>query len=212
LTGSAPKLLVLDQGVPRDAATRLRGLGYECTHVGEIGMGKAADDEILAWSLGKNAIVVTLDADFHTILAVTGARGPSVIRLRIQGLGAQAVVDSEGAQDNVSPAASRQFRLTAGRERVSHPRSTRVSTSPASSVACALYGQVDIQKKVARLIQFWQFDLDAEFHPFNRALLLADTTVRMRNSRIRDPKAAFSVRQRTQIRHVFFDISFQEIR
>jgi predicted nuclease of predicted toxin-antitoxin system len=33
-------------------------------HAGEIGMGKSADDEILAWSLGKNAIVVTLDADF----------------------------------------------------------------------------------------------------------------------------------------------------
>ena len=85
--------LVLDQGVPRDAATRLRGLGYDCTHVGEIGMGKAADEEILAWSLGKNAIVVTLDADFHTILAVSGASGPSVIRLRIQGLGAQEVVE-----------------------------------------------------------------------------------------------------------------------
>jgi predicted nuclease of predicted toxin-antitoxin system len=93
LTGSAPKRLVLDQGVPRDAATRLRGLGFECIHVGEIGMGKATDGEILAWSLGRNAIVVTLDADFHTFLAVTGARGPSVIRLRIQGLGAQAVVE-----------------------------------------------------------------------------------------------------------------------
>ena len=56
-------------------------------------MGKAADEEILAWSLGKNAIVVTLDADFHTILAVSGASGPSVIRLRIQGLGAQEVVE-----------------------------------------------------------------------------------------------------------------------
>ena len=56
-------------------------------------MGKAADDEILAWSLGKNAIVVALDADFHTILAVSGASGPSVIRLRIQGLGAQEVVE-----------------------------------------------------------------------------------------------------------------------
>ena len=56
-------------------------------------MGKAADDEIVAWSLGKNAIVVTLDADFHTILAVSGASGPSVIRLRMQGLGAQAVVE-----------------------------------------------------------------------------------------------------------------------
>ena len=88
-----PIRLVLDQGVPRDAATRLRALGNECTHVGEIGMSKAADDEILAWSLGKNAIVVTLDADFHTILAVSRAQGPSVIRMRLQGLGAPEVVE-----------------------------------------------------------------------------------------------------------------------
>lgn len=56
-------------------------------------MCKAEDDEILAWSLEKNAIVVTLDADFHTILAISGASGPSVIRLRIQGLGATEVVE-----------------------------------------------------------------------------------------------------------------------
>jgi predicted nuclease of predicted toxin-antitoxin system len=85
--------LILDQGVPRDAATRLRDLGYECTHVGEIGMWKAADDEIVAWALGNNSIVVTQDADFHTILAVSRASGPSVIRLRMQGLGAQEVVE-----------------------------------------------------------------------------------------------------------------------
>ena len=37
--------------------------------------------------------MVTLDADFHTILAVSGASGPSVIRLRVQGFGAAEVVD-----------------------------------------------------------------------------------------------------------------------
>jgi predicted nuclease of predicted toxin-antitoxin system len=63
--------LVPDRGVPRDAATRLRGLGYACIHLGEIGMSKAADEEILAFSRKKNAIAVTLDADFHTILAVS---------------------------------------------------------------------------------------------------------------------------------------------
>ena len=93
MTGIAALRLVLDQGIPRDAAARLRALGFECMHAGEIGMGKSADDAILAWSLGKNAIVVTLDADFHSILAVSGASGPSVIRLRIQGLGAEEIVE-----------------------------------------------------------------------------------------------------------------------
>lgn len=83
--------LVLDQGVPRDAASALRDFGHQCAHVGEIGMAKATDDEILAWA-GEDAIVVTLDADFHAILAVSGARGPSVIRLRMEGLRAAAVV------------------------------------------------------------------------------------------------------------------------
>jgi predicted nuclease of predicted toxin-antitoxin system len=82
--------LVLDQGVPRDAAVGLRDYGYECVHVGEVGMHNAADDEILAWS-GTDAVVVTLDADFHAILAVSGASGPSVIRFRIEGLRAPKV-------------------------------------------------------------------------------------------------------------------------
>lgn len=74
--------VVLDQGVPRDAAALLRSLGHECIHVGEIGMSTAADEEVLAFSLGRNAVVVTLDADFHAMLAVAGAQRPYVIRMR----------------------------------------------------------------------------------------------------------------------------------
>lgn len=85
--------LVLDQGVPQDAAALLRSLEHDCIHVGEIGMAKASDEEILALSRERNAVVVTLDADFHTILAVSGAQGPSVIRMRLQGLGALEVVE-----------------------------------------------------------------------------------------------------------------------
>jgi predicted nuclease of predicted toxin-antitoxin system len=61
-------------------------------------MSKAADEEILKASLEKGAVVVTLDADFHTILAVSGASGPSVIRIRLQGLGASEVA---GLADDV---------------------------------------------------------------------------------------------------------------
>lgn len=85
--------LVLDQGVPYDAAALLRNIGYDCTHVGEIGMSRASDEEIVALSLERRAVVVTLDADFHAILAVSGAQGPSVIPMRLQGLGAVEVVE-----------------------------------------------------------------------------------------------------------------------
>ena len=55
--------LVLDQGLPRDAAGGLRDLGHECVHVGDAEMWNADDDQILAWS-GNDAVVVTLDPTF----------------------------------------------------------------------------------------------------------------------------------------------------
>jgi predicted nuclease of predicted toxin-antitoxin system len=87
---------VLDQGLPRtrDAASQLRDLGYECTHAGEIGMWKAADDEILAIALERHATIVTLDADFHAILAVSGASQWTLGNsLAIEGLGAPEIVE-----------------------------------------------------------------------------------------------------------------------
>jgi predicted nuclease of predicted toxin-antitoxin system len=86
LTEASTISLVLDQGVPRDAAELLRTLSYECVHVGEIGMWNAPDEEILAFAAEKKATIVTLDADFHTMLAVSGSNQPSVIRIRMQGL------------------------------------------------------------------------------------------------------------------------------
>ena len=60
--------------------------------MGEIGMWAAADRDILRRAAEQGAIVVTLDADFHAILAVSAANRPSVVRIRMQGLDAAAVV------------------------------------------------------------------------------------------------------------------------
>ena len=49
-------------------------------------MSHADDREILQVARERQAAVVTIDADFHAILAVSAASGPSVIRLRLQGL------------------------------------------------------------------------------------------------------------------------------
>jgi predicted nuclease of predicted toxin-antitoxin system len=85
--------LILDQGIPRDAARLLRQLGYDCTHVGELQMSRSTDAEILAWAREQGATVVTLDADFHAMLAVSGASSPSVVRIRLEGLDARAMVE-----------------------------------------------------------------------------------------------------------------------
>ena len=78
--------LILDQGIPRDAAAVLREAGLTCDHVGELGLSRADDTVILELARERQAAIVTLDADFHAILAVSMAAGPSVIRLRLQGV------------------------------------------------------------------------------------------------------------------------------
>ena len=62
--------LLLDQGIPADAAATFRQLGYECRHVS----------------------VIALDADFHAPIAVGGLETPSVVRLRREGCRAEAAV------------------------------------------------------------------------------------------------------------------------
>lgn len=53
-------------------------------------MSRATELEILDAARVQQRICITLDADFHTHLAVTNAATPSVIRLRIEGLKADA--------------------------------------------------------------------------------------------------------------------------
>jgi predicted nuclease of predicted toxin-antitoxin system len=81
--------VLLDQGLPRAATVLLVNLGIDAIHVGQIGMAEAADIEILERGRHEQRIVVTLDADFHAHLALSGASSPSVIRLRLEGLRAE---------------------------------------------------------------------------------------------------------------------------
>jgi predicted nuclease of predicted toxin-antitoxin system len=88
-----PIKLLLDQGLPRTASELLRKSGIDTIHIGEIGYADADDHLILQFGREKGYIVVTLDADFHTLLALSEASEPSVIRIRIEGLRAKATAD-----------------------------------------------------------------------------------------------------------------------
>ncbi len=82
---------LLDQGLPRSAASELNRSGHDAVHVSDIQMAQSADSQILACGLVEKRIVVTLDADFHALLAISGADKPSVIRIREEGLKAPAL-------------------------------------------------------------------------------------------------------------------------
>ncbi|QDV13480.1 hypothetical protein CA51_33700 [Rosistilla oblonga] len=84
---------LLDQGLPRSTVDYLRDSGVESEHVGALGLATASDDEILSVGRDRGAVVVTLDSDFHAILALSNASTPSVIRIRIEGLKGEAVAN-----------------------------------------------------------------------------------------------------------------------
>ena len=77
--------------LPRTAANLLRDCGWDVQHVSERGMSRAEDSAIIALARQEQRMVVTLDADFHALLAVSGATGPSVLRIRMEGLKANQV-------------------------------------------------------------------------------------------------------------------------
>ena len=64
----------------------LQKAGWDVIHVYDIDLSRASDRQILEHARGNGRTIVTLDADFHALLAVENADGPSVIRIRKEGL------------------------------------------------------------------------------------------------------------------------------
>ncbi|NCC23503.1 MAG: hypothetical protein EOM26_13815 [Alphaproteobacteria bacterium] len=78
--------LLLDQGLPRSTVQHLRDQGMIVDHVADIGLDRAPDEDIIAYARNRGQLIVTLDADFHALLAVSRASTPSTIRIRREGL------------------------------------------------------------------------------------------------------------------------------
>ena len=85
--------LLLDQGLPRSAVRLLGDVGWDVLHAGDIGMARSSDSDILDYARRERRVCVTLDADFHAHLAVSGAARPSTVRVRIEGLNGCALAE-----------------------------------------------------------------------------------------------------------------------
>ncbi|HEX4142659.1 MAG TPA: DUF5615 family PIN-like protein [Pirellulales bacterium] len=78
--------LLLDHGLPRSTVKPFVIAGIAAEHVGDLGMVGDSDAAILGFARRELAVVVTFDADFRQLLAVSGASSPSVLQIRIEGL------------------------------------------------------------------------------------------------------------------------------
>jgi predicted nuclease of predicted toxin-antitoxin system len=65
--------IVLDNGAPRGTVPILIAHQFDAVHVGDIGLASASDQTILNHAEANGQVAVTLDADFHTILALSGS-------------------------------------------------------------------------------------------------------------------------------------------
>jgi predicted nuclease of predicted toxin-antitoxin system len=88
------KALLLDQGLPRSTTSFLQQANITAQHAADVGLSRAADSEILAYAQQRDLIVVTLDADFHMLLAASGAASPSVNTVAASGKKRKAISSS----------------------------------------------------------------------------------------------------------------------
>ncbi len=90
--------LLIDQGFGQTCADLLITSGHDTLHVASIGRHKDADEELVRFAISEKRVIVTLDADFHAIVAISGKTVPSVVRVRIEGLKGEEAAALIGAE------------------------------------------------------------------------------------------------------------------
>jgi predicted nuclease of predicted toxin-antitoxin system len=76
--------LLLDENLPVSLAALLESrVEWDVRHVRDLGMMATSDVRILAHAKADDRILVSADTDFGGLLAASGARGPSVVLLRL---------------------------------------------------------------------------------------------------------------------------------
>ena len=76
--------ILVDMNLASELSDVLKQHGWNAVHWSSIGDPRATDAELLNWALTNGYVVLTHDLDFGHILALTRAKGPSVIQVRTQ--------------------------------------------------------------------------------------------------------------------------------
>jgi predicted nuclease of predicted toxin-antitoxin system len=74
--------LLIDNALSPAIAVALRGAGFDCEHVREIGLHKASDAEIVTYARKVERTIISVDRDFSTLLALGQETKPSLVLLR----------------------------------------------------------------------------------------------------------------------------------
>ena len=75
---------LLNMNMSRDLGKLLVSQGHEYRHVGDIGLARTEDLDIIAEAKEKHEIILTHDLDYGNLLAFSGELVPSVIIFRLR--------------------------------------------------------------------------------------------------------------------------------
>jgi predicted nuclease of predicted toxin-antitoxin system len=75
---------LLNMNMSRELGKLLISQGHEYRHVGDIGLARAEDIDIVAEAKEKQEIILTHDLDYGNLLAFSGESVPSVIIFRVR--------------------------------------------------------------------------------------------------------------------------------
>ena len=76
--------LLIDMNLSPDWVPVLKTHGWSAIHWSTVGNPRASDDAIMNWAVMNEYVVVTHDLDFGAMLALSHARGPSVLQVRAE--------------------------------------------------------------------------------------------------------------------------------
>ena len=85
--------ILLDMNLSPRWTKTLQAEGWETLHWSQVGDARATDEVILEWARQHGYVIFTHDLDFGSLLALTRAKGPSVIQVRTQDILPEALAD-----------------------------------------------------------------------------------------------------------------------